>query len=149
MPFVPNSSIGVLIADDSAAFCRLIARMLQVERSTHIVGIAGNLEDALHLAIEHTPDVLLLDLHLDDLAGHDPLSVKIAFYGCVRHVVAMSTRTDDEERQFAQVYGSALLIDKFFLSEQLVPCIQACAPLNHPSGPRPPRRPTPLNRFVS
>ena len=125
MRYVPKSSIGVLIADDSAAFCRLIATMLQAEPSTHIVGIAGNLEDALHFAAEYTPDVLLLDLHLDDLAGHDPLSVKVGFLSAVRHVVAMSTRTDLEERQFAQLYGAARLVDKFFLSEQLLPAIRS------------------------
>ncbi len=94
---ISKSSIGVLIADDSAAFCRLIATMLQSESSTHIVAIAGNLDDALHFGVEYTPDVLLLDLHLDDLAGHDPLSVKIAFLSCVRNIIAMSTRTDEEE----------------------------------------------------
>jgi DNA-binding NarL/FixJ family response regulator len=144
-----QSSIGVLIADDSAAICRLIAHLLQIERSIHIVGVAGTLEKAVHLAVKYSPDVLLLDLHLDDLAGHDPLSVKIGFFTCVRHVIAMSTRTDEEERQFAQVYGSPGLVDKFALAEQLVPAIQACAYPNHHTAPRPPRRPASLSRYVS
>jgi CheY-like chemotaxis protein len=123
MGYISKSSIGVLIVDDSIAFCRLISQLVQADRSTHIVGIAGNLEDALQLATEYTPDVLLLDLHLDDLAGHDPLAIKIGLLSCVRHIVAMSTRADEEERQFAQVYGAGRLVNKFFLSEQLVPAI--------------------------
>jgi two-component system, NarL family, response regulator DegU len=150
MRFVPKSSIGVLIADDSAAFCRLIATMLQAERSAHIVGVAGNLEDALHLAVEYTPDVLLLDLHLDDLAGHDPQSVKIGFLSCVRNIIAMSTRTDDEESQFSQLYGASRLIDKFFLSEQLIPSIRSCGPPKRPLALRQSRRQAPpLTRFAS
>jgi DNA-binding response OmpR family regulator len=137
---ISKSSIGVLIADDSAAFCRLIATMLQSESSTHIVAIAGNLDDALHFGVEYTPDVLLLDLHLDDLAGHDPLSVKIAFLSCVRNIIAMSTRTDEEERQFAQLYGASRLVDKFFLSEQLIPTIRRCAQPKRPLSATPPRR---------
>jgi DNA-binding response OmpR family regulator len=137
---ISKSSIGVLIADDSAAFCRLIATMLQSESSTHIVAIAGNLDDALHFGVEYTPDVLLLDLHLDDLAGHDPLSVKIAFLSCVRNIIAMSTRTDEEERQFAQLYGASRLVDKFFLSEQLIPTIRSCAQPKRPLSATPPRR---------
>jgi DNA-binding response OmpR family regulator len=143
-------SIGVLIADDSIAFCRVIATLLQKERFTHIVGIAGNLEDALHFAVQYTPDVLLLDLHLDDLAGHDPVSVKIGMLSCVRSIIAMSTRTDEEERQFAQLYGASCLVDKFFLSDQLIPSIRS---LDHPKRPlsatQPRRRSTPVSRLAS
>jgi two-component system response regulator DegU len=148
---IPKSSIGVLIADDSAAVCKLIAHLLQRERSTHIVGVAANLEDALHLAVEYTPDILLLDLHLDDLAGHDPLSVKIGFLSSVRHVIAMSTRSDEEEREFAQLYGASRLVDKFFLSEQLVPTILSCAKPERPLAATPPRRRQhqALNRWAS
>ena len=146
---IPKSSIGVLIADDSAAFCRLIATLLQAERSIHIVGIAGNLEDALHFAVEYTPDVLLLDLHLEDLAGHDPLVVKLGFLSCTRHIVAMSTRTDDEERQFAQLYGAARLVDKFVLSEQLIPSIRSCGQPKRLLASRPSRRPAPQSRLAS
>lgn len=149
MPSVTKSSIGVLIADDSAPVCKLIVHLLQRQRSTHIVGVAANLEDALHLAVEYTPDVLLLDLHLDDLAGRDPLSVRIGFLSSVRHIIAMSTRSDEEERQFAQVYGAARLIDKFFLSEQLIPTILSCSRPKRPLAPAQSRRPTPQSRFAS
>jgi|HubBroStandDraft_6_1064221.scaffolds.fasta_scaffold616812_1 DNA-binding NarL/FixJ family response regulator len=148
---IPKPSIGVLIADDSAAVCKLITHLLQRERSTHIVGVAGNLEVALHLAVEYTPDVLLLDLHLDDLVGHDPLSVKIGFLSSVRHIVAMSTRSDDEERQFAQLYGASRLVDKFFLSEQLISTILSCGRPERPLAATPPRRRQhhALNRWAS
>jgi DNA-binding NarL/FixJ family response regulator len=144
-----KSSIGVLIADDSAAFCRLIAQLIRHEPSVHTVGAAGKLEDALHLAVKYTPDVLLLDLHLDDLAGHDPLSVKIGFLSCVRYVIGMSTRTDEEERQFARLYGAARIVDKFWLSEQLVPSILGCGYAQRPLTPTPSRRPTSQHRFAS
>ncbi len=149
MRSVTKPSIGVLIADDSAPVCKLIAHLLQRERSTHIVGVAANLEDALHLAVEYTPDVLLLDLYLDDLAGHDPLSVKIGFLSSVRHIIAMSTRSDEEERQFAQVYGAARLIDKFFLSEQLIPTILSFGHPKRPLASARSHRPATQSRFAS
>jgi DNA-binding NarL/FixJ family response regulator len=144
---ISKSSIGVLIADDSTAFCRLIVQMLQRERSVHIVGAAGSVEDALHLAVEYTPDVLLLDLYLDDLADRDPLTVRIGFLSCVRHIIAMSTRTDEEERQFAQLYGATRLLDKFWLSERLVPSILGCGFAKRPMVA--PRQQAALNRFAS
>jgi two-component system, NarL family, response regulator DegU len=147
---ISKSSIGVLIADDSPGFCRVIATLLQNERSTHIVGVVGNMEDALHLAVEYTPDVLLLDLHLEDLGGRDPLSVKIGFLSCVRHIVAMSTRCDEEELQFSQLYGAARLVDKFFLSEQLIPSLRSCGQPKRPLALKPSRRQPPSqNRFAS
>src|ERR1700760_708549 len=93
----PNSTIGLLVADDSSAICRLIVQLLSSERSIHFVGIASTLEDTLHLAAASPPDVLLLDLHLDDLLPQNPLAVKIGLLSCVRHIVAMSTRCDEQE----------------------------------------------------
>jgi DNA-binding NarL/FixJ family response regulator len=143
-----KTSIGVLIADDSAAFCKLIVHLLQREPSVHITGVAGNLEDALNLAVEYTPDVLLLDLHLQGIAAHDPLSIKIGFLSCVRHIIAMSTKTDGQERQIAQSYGAAYVADKFWLSEQLVPVIRACALAKRPLTQLRRQQPS-LNRFAS
>ena len=135
MRHVPKSSIGVLVADDSTAICKLIVHLLQMERSIHLVGIAGTLEETLHLAAENTPDILLLDLHLDELDFRDPLRVKIGLLSCVRHIIGMSTRSDEQERQLAQSYGAAHLIDKFWLSEQLIPSIIGCAINKRPLPP--------------
>lgn len=149
MRFVPKSSIGILIADDSTTICKLIVQLLQKERSVHLVGVAGTLDDALHLAAEYTPDVLLLDLHLDDLIAHDPLRIKVAFLSCVRHVIAMSTRSDEQERQLAQTYGAARLVDKFWLSEQLVASILGCGFGKRPLMPLRQRSHQHLSRFAS
>jgi len=46
---IPKSSIGVSIADDSSAVCKLIAHLLQRESSIHIVGVAELAELALFL----------------------------------------------------------------------------------------------------
>jgi len=135
MRHVPNSSIGVLIADDSAPICKLIAQLLQGVRSLHLVGVAGTLEETLYLAAEYTPDVLLLDLHLDGLLPQDPLRIKIGLLSCVRHVVAMSTRSDEQEQQLARSYGAVRLVDKFWLSEQLVASILGCAFTKRPLSP--------------
>jgi DNA-binding NarL/FixJ family response regulator len=127
MRHVPKSSIGVLVADDSTTICKLIAQLLQREKSIHIVGVAGTLDDTLHLAAEFTPDILVLDLHLDEMSLHEATRVKIALLSCVRRIVCTSTKTDAQEFQLAQSYGAACLVDKFWLSEQLVGSILACS----------------------
>ena len=149
MRYVPRCSIGVLVADDSTTICKLIVQLLRKERSIHIVGVAGTLDETLHLAVEYTPDVLLLDLHLDELAIHDPLRVKIALLSCVRHIIAMSTRTDEQEHQLAQSYGAARVVDKFWLSEQLVSSILGCGFGKRPLMPPRHRLHQPLSRFAS
>jgi hypothetical protein len=64
-------------------------------------------------------------------------------------MIAMSTRTDEEERLFAQLHGAACLVDKFYLSEQLLPSIRGCAFGKRPLTLTSPRRPTQINRFAS
>jgi DNA-binding NarL/FixJ family response regulator len=123
MRSIPKSSLRVLIADDSVTICKLIAQLLNRERSVHIVGVAATAEGALHLAARWTPDILLLDLHLDELPAHDPISVRVGFLSCVRHIIALSTRTDEREQQLARSYGATRIVNKFWLSEELVPSI--------------------------
>jgi DNA-binding response OmpR family regulator len=147
MRSVPKSSIGILIADDSAAICKLIVQLLQREPSIHIVGVAATVGEALHLAMEYTPDILLLDLHLDELAAHDPLRLRVGFLSAVRHIVGMSTRTDEQERLLARSYGAVRLVNKFWLSEQLVPSILGCGFLKRPTIAK--HSPLRLDRFAS
>jgi DNA-binding NarL/FixJ family response regulator len=145
---IPKSSIGILIADDSVAICRLIAQLLRRERSIHIVGVAGTAEGALHLAAECSPDILLLDLHLDELPARDPISVRVGFLSCVRHIIALSTRTDEREHQLARNYGATRIINKFWLSEELVPSILSCG--SSTRSIKPAHKPAPpLSHFAS
>ena len=67
-------STTVLVVDD-AADIRLVLRVaLGSGGDFDVVGEAATGEDAVRLAAEHHPDVIVLDLGLPDLAGRDLLT---------------------------------------------------------------------------
>jgi len=64
-------AIRVLIADDHALFRRAIQAVLNDEDDIEVVAEAGDGEEAVALAGEHAPDVVLLDVNMPKLSGID------------------------------------------------------------------------------
>ncbi|MBL7119336.1 MAG: response regulator transcription factor [Dehalococcoidia bacterium] len=54
----------VVIVDDEALFRELLRRTLSAEPGLEVVGVAGDGETAIHLAMEANPDVVLMDIEL-------------------------------------------------------------------------------------
>ncbi len=59
----------VLAVDDNEVHCYALRKVL--ERSGFEVSVAHNGSDALAIAQEHKPDVVLLDVNLPDLPGYE------------------------------------------------------------------------------
>src|SRR5687768_15953291 len=64
----------VLIADDHKIFCQGLRALLQAELGFVVVGEASNGDEAVRLARELTPDVLLLDVAMPGASGLDALA---------------------------------------------------------------------------
>ena len=69
-----NDSITLLIADDTLIAREGLKSILEGVRGIHIIGEASSAQEAVQLAQERKPDVVLMDLlwHGDDTAGHAP-----------------------------------------------------------------------------
>jgi len=63
--------ITVLIADDENLLRMALGSLLDLEDDISVVAQADNGNDALRLAIEHQPDVVLLDLEMPGMDGID------------------------------------------------------------------------------
>jgi DNA-binding NarL/FixJ family response regulator len=63
--------IRVLVADDHAMFVRAISTLLTGEEDIEVVATASSGIEAVQAALEHRPDVVLMDLHMPDLNGID------------------------------------------------------------------------------
>nr|WP_232832131.1 response regulator transcription factor [Nocardiopsis sp. FIRDI 009] len=66
----PTSPIRVLVVDDHALFRRGLVSVLE-EEDIHVVSEAGDGEEAVRLAIEHRPDVVLMDVRMPHSSGID------------------------------------------------------------------------------
>ncbi len=56
--------ITVLLVDDHQVVREGLRRMLELEDDIRVIGEAANMEEALHLAELHSPDVILMDIKM-------------------------------------------------------------------------------------
>jgi len=66
--------VRVLIVDDHTLVRAGLSRLLQGFADVDVAAEASNAEQALQLAIQHSPDVILMDLSLPGRTGLEALS---------------------------------------------------------------------------
>lgn len=66
-----KSKISVLLADDHTLLREMLRRLLQDCSDMHVVGEAKDGHEAVRLAREHKPDVIVMDLAMPALDGID------------------------------------------------------------------------------
>lgn len=64
-----SDRITIVVADDHPLFRRGVVQTLSAEPDITVIGEAGTGEEALRLAIEETPDLLLLDIGMPGAGG--------------------------------------------------------------------------------
>jgi two-component system response regulator DegU len=64
-----GSTVRVLLADDNAQFRSVLRRLLERDVSISVVAEASNGAEALDLAEEHLPDVVLMDVSMPGVDG--------------------------------------------------------------------------------
>ena len=61
--------VRVLLADDNAQFRGVLRRLLERDPEIEVVAEASNGAEAIELAEEHLPDVVLMDVSMPNLDG--------------------------------------------------------------------------------
>ncbi|MFZ0039838.1 MAG: response regulator transcription factor [Solirubrobacteraceae bacterium] len=116
--------IRVLIVDDNAVIRRGVAALLEDVSDVRIVGEAGDGAEALRLASQAEPDVVLLDVRMpvmDGIEAAGPLSERAR--------VMMLTYTDEKDQVVAAIRAGAsgYLVHGQFDAEELVARIRELA----------------------
>lgn len=87
-----NSAVKILVVDDEPPIRRLLRVGLAAEG--YAIGEAGNARTALEEVARDKPDLILLDLGLPDISGHDLLA-RWREEGLDLPIVILSSRTDE------------------------------------------------------
>lgn len=116
----------VLVVDDEKDVCETISLML--EGAGHETLIAANGEDALKMATDEKPDLVLLDILLPGIDGFEVLSkLKVDTETQRIPIIIVSGKRDAESVLKAKNLGSNEYLMKPFTAQELLKIISRCS----------------------
>lgn len=132
--------ITILLADDNASYRGALRALLETDPRVRVVGEAADGEDAVRLAGELAPDVVLMDLSMPGIGGIEATR-RIAALGTATHVIGLSLHDDAEHEQALRAAGGRCLVSKGGDTEAIWAAILAWAGSAERRGgvPRPAR----------
>ncbi len=106
-----STTMRVLVVDDDPAVRETIRDVVEVEPGWHLVGEATDGREAIHLAEELQPDVVVLDLMLPVMSGIDALP-QIVHVAPRSTVVMLTAYPGARELIDAAALGAAATMEK-------------------------------------
>jgi DNA-binding NarL/FixJ family response regulator len=101
----PNNRIRVLVADDHPVFRRGMRAILGAEPDTELVGEAMDGEEAVELALELSPHVILIDLNMPKVTGIE--ATRRILEVSPNTAILMLTMFEDDKSIFAAMRAGA------------------------------------------
>src|SRR5581483_5775491 len=119
----PSKKVTVLIADDVADTRENLTKLLHLEKDIEVIGGASDGKQAIEMARQATPDIVLLDVNMP---GVDGISAAAAIResGCGSAVIMMSVRDDVQYFRQAMLAGARDFLTKPFTGQDLIQAIR-------------------------
>jgi DNA-binding NarL/FixJ family response regulator len=127
-------AMNLLIVDDNPVVRELVRRLVQADPEMNVVAEAGDGEEAVRLARELSPDVVLMDLSMPRLDGIQATQ-RIKADRPEAKVVILTVHADEAYRRAALASGADGFLSKKTLAAGLVPTLKAMGPERPPDGP--------------
>ena len=121
-----DDKIRLLIVDDIAETRENIRKLLQFEPDIEVVGAARSGEEALQIAVDKKPDVVLMDINMPDMDGikaTEALLEKVAF----AQIVILSVQSEPDYMRRAMLAGARDFIAKPPSGDELISTIRLVA----------------------
>jgi DNA-binding NarL/FixJ family response regulator len=119
-----TAAIRIVIADDHPIFRAGLRRLLESEPGLDVVGEASDTAEAIRVARERRPDVLLLDLLMPGGGGLAVLR-DLSTSGDAVRVIVLTAAIDRTEQLSAVQLGACGIVTKESATTVLLDCIRA------------------------
>ena len=117
-----HPAMRVVIVDDHPPFLAAVAAMLAMVPSVQVVGRAAGGREALALAAQLQPDLMLVDYSMPDMTGA-AVAKSLKAGSHPPKIVVMSFHNEPEYREMALQAGADAFLPKTELHKDLVPLL--------------------------
>ncbi len=118
--------VRVLICDDERLFADALALILETDDRIEVLGRALDGTQAVAMAHEFDPDVVVIDLSMPGLDGFAAIAAMVADDPS-RRVVVLSGSADPDDMAKANAAGACDYLTKERIADELVPAVVAAA----------------------
>ncbi|HZU09487.1 MAG TPA: response regulator transcription factor [Pseudacidobacterium sp.] len=105
-----NKAVRILIVDDHPVVQAGLASMLATHKDIEVIGSASSGEEALTMAQQDTPDIILLDLRMPGMSGIDTLRALKEAQTTARTIILTSFETDENIYRAIQAGAQGYLL---------------------------------------
>jgi len=120
------AKVRVLIVDDHKIIRQGLVGLLQFETDMEIVGEAGDGQQAVGLARELRPHVVIMDVNLPGMSGVEATKILSTELPQTK-IIGLSMHTDPAVSEAMRRAGAVAYLTKEDLSQDLLAAIRACA----------------------
>jgi DNA-binding NarL/FixJ family response regulator len=121
-----GARVRVLVVDDYDLFRTGLTSLLASHSSIEVVGQASTGRAGVRLADELQPDVVLMDLRMPDISGHEATRAILARRSTAK-VVVFTVLSEDEDVEAAVQAGACGFLAKDTPMDEVVAAIRAAA----------------------
>jgi DNA-binding NarL/FixJ family response regulator len=115
--------VTILIADDNSRLRTLIRKLLAQEPDLHVVAEAATGTEALRLAYQLRPNIIVMDLAMPEVNGLEALR-RIKMDHPETKVIIMTVHTEDVYLRAAEASGTDAFLIKRTLMTTLLPTVR-------------------------
>ena len=101
-----NKKSKILLVDDHPMLRKGVAQLIEMEDNLTVVAEANNGDEAIEMALEYCPDVILLDLNMKGLSGIETLSA-LKRADVIAKIIIFSVSDNESDVLQAIKYGAA------------------------------------------
>jgi CheY-like chemotaxis protein len=125
--------ISVLLADDHELLREGLVKLLQEQNGITVVGVAADGREAIQLAAQLKPDVVLMDVSMPVMDGIEATAHISKLLPAAR-IIGLTMHHDPEIRQAMLNAGACVCLSKAGSPEELVKNMRLAHPIPHPGA---------------